>query len=265
MIHKTHKYIFLQTLLKNYIILIYTYIVIVMCYKLCIIYISMLFMSFQVLDIKNNCNTLTTEESDESSDAEETESDSNDDIENISNNEVSSDDSESESDNDSLNEDETMTDRLRIAVHRALGDAITKTDEEDVDVDQISDEEAKRLDKSLAAAFKILRVNRQVRNKKQAKTDQALTHFRVRVIDLLDIYLETCPSMAIIIDMIVPLFSLLEFCIKDPHQKPLEHRIRTCLKKLAVIKKFNDITNIDENLLTTVLKVIIRIKYKSFL
>ncbi|XP_014470444.1 PREDICTED: DNA polymerase V-like [Dinoponera quadriceps] len=209
-----------------------------------------------VLDIKNNYDALTVKESDTCSDTEE-ETDC-DDIENdVSNSEVSSEVSESESDGEIFNGDETLTDRLRIAVHRALGDAATKTDEEDIDVDQMNDDEAKKLDKSLAAAFKILRVNRQIRNKKQEKTDQALTHFRVRVIDLLDIYLDTCPSMAIIVDMIVPLFSLLEFCIKDPHQKPLEHRVRSCLKKLATVKKFNDITHIDDNLLTTVLKVLI--------
>ncbi|EFN85221.1 Myb-binding protein 1A [Harpegnathos saltator] len=217
---------------------------------------SAIYQILAVLDIRNNDNALTIEESDESSGTEENESD-DDDIENASNSEVSSKDSESGSDNEILDEDETLTDRLRIAVHRALGDAATKTDEEDIDVDQINDDEAKRLDKSLATAFKILRVNRQGRNKKQEKTDQALTHFRVRVIDLLDIYLETYPSMAIIVDIIVPLFSLLEFCIKDPHQKPLEHRIRACLRKLAAVKKFNDITNVDDNLLTTVLKVLI--------
>lgn len=224
------------------------------------------------MDIKNNDNTLTMTESDDNSDAEETESvtdsesktDSDiDDTESISNSEVSADDKESESDSEILDEDNTLTDRLRIAVQRALGNAVTRSDEEDIDVDQISDNEAKQLDKSLAAAFKILRVNRQGRNKKQTETDQALTHFRVRVIDLLDIYIETCPSMAIIVDMLVPLFSLLEFCIKDPHQKPLEHRIRACLKKLAAIKKFNDTTHVDDNLLTTVLKVIIWIKYKN--
>jgi DNA polymerase phi len=142
-----------------------------------------------------------------------------------------------------------------MAVSQALGDAGTQTDDEDIDVDQISEEEGKRLDASLAAAFKILRENRQTRSKKQGRTSQALTHFRVRVIDLLEIYLENYPSMAVTLDMIVPLFALLEFCIKDPHQKPLEHRVRACLKKLSLVKKFNDMTNVDNTLLTTILKV----------
>lgn len=162
-----------------------------------------------------------------------------------------------ESDDENVDGDETLTDRLRIAVRQALGDPATQTDDEDIDVDEMDDDEAKRLDESLATAFKILRENRQSRSKKQEKTSQTLTHFRIRVIDLLDIYLETCPSMAITLNIIVPLFALLEFCIKDPHQKPLEHRVRACLKKLSTIKRFNDTTGVDNSLLTTVLKVII--------
>lgn len=44
--------------------------------------------------------------------------------------------------------------------------------------------------------------------------------------DLVDIYVENDPSLALVLDTIPMLFSLLEFCIKDPHQKPLENRIR---------------------------------------
>ncbi|KAG5310642.1 DPO5 polymerase, partial [Acromyrmex insinuator] len=215
-----------------------------------------------VLDIKNTQKTLTTKQNDDDdSSGIESESDNEEDEEeeSVSNDEVLS-KSESESDsskNEDEDEDETMTDKLRIALHQALGDAAMKTDDEDIDVDEIDEEEGKRLDKSLAAAFKAFRENQQARSKKQGKTSQALMHFRARVIDLLQIYLETSPSMAITLDMIVPLFALLEFCIKDPHQESLAYRIRACLKKLSTVKKFKDTTNVDETLLTTVLKALI--------
>ncbi|KAL0130921.1 hypothetical protein PUN28_002485 [Cardiocondyla obscurior] len=218
-----------------------------------------------VLDIKNTKKTLTAQRNDEDSSGIESESedDENEDEEegeNVSGNEVLS-KSESESDGESENEDEdddeTVTDKLRLALREALGDAAMQTDDEDIDVDQIGVEEGKRLDESLAAAFKILRENRQARSKKQGKTSQALMHFRARVIDLLSIYLDICPSMAVTLDMIVPLFALLEFCIKDPHQEPLTHRIRACLKKLSTIKKFKDTTGVDDVLLTTILKALI--------
>lgn len=63
--------------------------------------------------------------------------------------------------------------------------------------------------------------------------------------------------MVIVLDMLLPLFTLLEYCIKDPYQKSLQDRVRSCLKKLSMIKKFRDTENIDEELLIVILKVII--------
>lgn len=166
--------------------------------------------------------------------------------------------SDSESEGGSGDEDETMTDRLRMAVRQALGSAASaQTDDEDMDVDQIDEEEGKRLNRSLGAAFKMLKLNRPDKSKRQEKSAQALTHFRVRVIDLLETYLESLPSMALALDMLVPLFTLLEFCIKDRHQKPLENRIRSCLKKYSNIKKFKSTEGVDNELLTVILKVLI--------
>lgn len=187
-----------------------------------------------------------------STDYDESDEENNDEI-------VTSSDSDSDSNEESTNEneDETITDRLRMAVSQALGDASVQIDNDDINVENIDEEEGKRLDESLAAAFRILRENRQLQSKKQEKSAQALTHFRIRVIDLLETYLECVPSMAIVLDMLLPLFTLLEFCIKDPHQKPLQDRVRSCLKTLSMIKKFKDIENVNEELLTIILKVII--------
>ena len=216
-----------------------------------------------ILDVKSGKNPLSTSKDGEESDSEE----SNDDDEEEENeNEEENNDEEingsieEESDSDvevSDVDDETVTDRVRMAVRQALGDATMQTDDEDVD--NIDEEQGKRLDESLAAAFRILKESRKSQTKKQEKSAQALTHFRIRVIDLLEIYLETSPSMALALDMLVPLFALLEFSIKDPHQKPLENRVRTCLKKLSSVKKFKSVEDVDEELLTTVLKVYFRI------
>lgn len=50
-------------------------------------------------------------------------------------------------------------------------------------------------------------------------------HF-ARVLDLVDIYLDNNPPLSLVLDTIPVLFKLLEFAIKDSHQKPLENRIR---------------------------------------
>ncbi|XP_017879918.1 myb-binding protein 1A-like protein [Ceratina calcarata] len=208
--------------------------------------------------VKNGLDDSDSEEEDdeENSSCSESNSDINDEDINESYETETSSDSDSDSNEESMNEDEdeTITDRLRMAVRQALGDASAQTDDEDVDVDDINEEEGKRLDESLAAAFRILRENRQSRSKKQEKSAQALTHFRVRVIDLLETYLESSSSMAVVLDMILPLFALLEYCIKDPHQKPLLDRVRSCLKTLSAVKKFRDTNNVDEELLTVILR-----------
>ncbi|XP_031845505.1 MYB binding protein 1a [Nomia melanderi] len=220
----------------------------------------------EVLDVRNEKgplvmegeagggNSSDTESNDSSEDDSETEEESSNDE-----TQCLMDNNDSESNEESINEDEddTVTDRLRMAVRQALGEASVQTDDEDIDVDEINEEEGKRLNESLSAAFRILRENRQSRSKKQEKSAQALTHFRIRVMDLLETYLECGPSMAIVLDMILPLFALLEYCIKDPHQKPLQDRLRSCLKKLAAVKRFKDTKDVDEDLLIVILKVLV--------
>ena len=178
-----------------------------------------------VLDVTNEKGPLVTrngydnEEEEISSDVasnSDSEEDDKSDEENTNDEMETSSDNDSDSNEESMNEneDETLTDRLRMAVSQALGDVSVQMDDDDINVDNIGEEEGKRLDESLAAAFRILRENRQSRSKKQEKSAQALTHFRIRVIDLLETYLECAPSMAIVLDMLLPLFTLLEYCIK---------------------------------------------------
>ncbi|PBC32395.1 Myb-bindingA [Apis cerana cerana] len=182
-------------------------------------------------DNENDEISSDMESSFNSTDYDESDEENNDEI-------VTSSDSDSDSNEESTNEneDETITDRLRMAVSQALGDASVQIDNDDINVENIDEEEGKRLDESLAAAFRILRENRQLQSKKQEKSAQALTHFRIRVIDLLETYLECVPSMAI---------------------KPLQDRVRSCLKTLSMIKKFKDIENVNEELLTIILKALI--------
>lgn len=214
---------------------------------------------------KNNDVKMKEEDSDLEADSEnnskvdeeeeEKKGEGDNDLEDDENSDDEDDDDNNDID-DEDDEDETVTDRLRLAVSQALGDVAAQSDDE-MDVDKIDEEEGKRLDASLAAAFKILRESRRTQLKKQSKSSETLTHFRIRVIDLLEAYLDSCPPMALALDMVVPLFMLLEFCIKEPHQKPLENKVKGCLKKLAGLKKFKDTENVDNELLTTLMKVLI--------
>lgn len=190
-----------------------------------------------VLDPKNETNPLSdpTEESD----------DDDNDSSNGENEEESS-----ESEDEEEDEEETVNDKLRMAVREALGANGYQTDEESVDLDDIDEEHGKKLDEALAQAFKQFKPNLGKKSKKQSKQDEALTHFRTRALDLIEIYLDSEPSMLLCLEIMVTLLSLLEFCIRDDHQKPLQDRVRSCLKKLTSLKKFSTTDDVNEAVLS---------------
>lgn len=74
--------------------------------------------------------------------------------------------------------------------------------------------------------------------------------------DSVDIYLDNDPYLCLIMDTIPTLFALLEYCIKDNQQRPLEIRVRSALKKISQIKKVNNTDTVDEELISTVFKVL---------
>lgn len=188
-----------------------------------------------VLDPKNETNPLADYEED---DGEEEES--------------SGDEEESDDDDD---ENETVNDKLRMAVREALGANGYQTDEESVDIDDIDEEQGEKLDAALAHAFKQFKPNLGKKTtKKQTKEDEALTHFRVRTLDLIEIYLDAAPSMLPCLEIMITLLSLLEFCVRDDHQKPLQDRVRACLKKLTTLKKFTTTDDVTETVLEDLMK-----------
>ncbi|KAF5294318.1 hypothetical protein FQR65_LT10771 [Abscondita terminalis] len=177
-----------------------------------------------VLDPKNEINPLEDEDDEDSSSEDEVE------------------------DDDDLVEDETVNDKLRMAVQAALGNNGYHTDEESVDLDDMDEDDAERLDQALSNAFKQFKPNRG-KSKKQTKKDEALTHFRIRALDLIEIYLDSEPSLLSCLEMVPPLLQILEFTIRDDHQKPLLMRIRHCLRKLTGVKKFDSLDGVTEEVL----------------
>lgn len=119
--------------------------------------------------------------------------------------------------------------------------------QESVDIDDMDEEEGKRLNKALSEAFRMLKGSKtNKRSKKQLNDDRILMHFRIRAIDLLEIYLKsehvgTEASLSTYIDIMLVLFSLLEFCIRDLHQKPLENRVRYGILKCHTSHNKNQI------------------------
>lgn len=198
-----------------------------------------------VIDPKNEDNPLSkhNDNSDEESSEDENESEQ----------EKESEEDDEEEDEDEDIGDESVNDKLRMALHTVLSNNGYQTDEESVDLDQLSDTEGEKLDAALADVFKQFRPNHG-RHKKQSKDQETLTHFRIRVLDLIEIYLDSVPSMILTLEIMLPLLQAVEFSIRDEYQKPLHDRLKSCLKKLSLLKKFSDTEGVDEIVLGNLLK-----------
>ncbi|KAF4530902.1 hypothetical protein B566_EDAN017817 [Ephemera danica] len=202
----------------------------------------------QVVDCSCEGNPLSVrsesaQEGDASSDEDE------DQGENSETEEESEEGEEEDEEEDGMEED-TVSDRVRAAVRDALGEAAEVTDTESVDVDDITEEQGQKLDQALSQAFSVLRKGGNSKGnltKKQSRDIKDLVHFRVRVMDLIDAYMHSEQSLYLVCSMIPPLFHALEACLKDATQKPLEARLRACLRKLSSVKKFANLDGIVDS------------------
>ncbi|KZS17796.1 Myb-binding protein 1A [Daphnia magna] len=143
---------------------------------------------------------------------------------------------------DGMDEEETITDKLRMKIHEALGDSAALTDTESVDIDDLSDGQMESLDKALGSAFQEFRKARPVRKNvnKLPKEGTALMHFRLRCLDLIEVLTDKELSISLSAAAMMPLLSLLEVTVKEPLQKPLMDRTRSVLRKLTNIRRFSD-------------------------
>ncbi|XP_063236209.1 myb-binding protein 1A [Bacillus rossius redtenbacheri] len=160
--------------------------------------------------------------------------------------------SDSEQDND-----EPANAKLQMAVREALGAAGTVTDTESVDLDNLDEEEGNRLNEALSKAFRQFRQFRRPGKgskaaRKQTRRDRALTHFRIRALDLLEMYIAAGPGLEACLRFVPPLFRLLEFSIQDEHQRPLEARVRSCVAKLARLRRWAPSPGVTESQLAAV-------------
>ncbi|XP_060533995.1 uncharacterized protein LOC132706596 [Cylas formicarius] len=146
----------------------------------------------------------------------------------------------------------TSNEKLRMALHQALSEG-KQSDDESVDLDEITDEQGEKLDQALANVFKQFKPNHG-RRKKQTKDEESLTHFRVRVLDLVEIYLESNPPMLLTLQIMLPLLQAVEFSIRNNHQTPLKDRLNAVLKKLVGLKKFSNTEGVTGQILLDLLK-----------
>lgn len=201
-------------------------------------------------------------DSDGSSEEENEEEDDEDDDENLT-----------EEDGDDADGEVAASDQLRSAVSQALGSVAPETDSESIDLNDMDDEEVERLDAALSDAFKTMRTNkaagagasgRNGENKKKTKLERAtnttVMHFRIRVLDLIEIYLKTSPALAITLNILTEMIPMYEQCVGNKDQQALVNRLQRVLRMLLNLREFTAIDDVSEIKLYELFQSIINVK-----
>ena len=145
-----------------------------------------------------------------------------------------------ESDDDGSDEDDNDIDEeIKKKVSNALGDHVAADDSEsDLDMDDIPDEDLNRLDEKLVDAFKALGGRKDKRAKKKAELQRvANMHFKLRALELIDIYLNHSPNPELIPSCVTSLVRALDSSIRAGASKePLVKRLQITIGKICTLK-----------------------------
>ncbi|XP_058117348.1 myb-binding protein 1A [Anopheles ziemanni] len=141
-------------------------------------------------------------------------------------------------------EEETISDKMRLAVQQALGRANPETDTESVDLDEMDEEQGRKLDAALSEAFRAFRQAKSSNKKKgptkvEQQIDTVLTHFRMRVFDLIDAYLKHEPDMIICLELMLYVFEMLPIAMREGSKYgAILNRYKQIFNTLVRIKEF---------------------------
>lgn len=193
-----------------------------------------------MLDIRTKDNPLTAGDSDVEELSDEESEIGEEEEQNENGIEESEDDVSSIEEEEDGDPDETVTDTVRLAVQKALQEDMEADGGSDIDVDLISPEEGKKLNEALGNAFKLLLEHRNLNKKKKSKSvkmaDKALLHFRMRVLDLVEIYLRNNPQMEICLEILVFFYDLMPFAVG---QQQFYQRFEKVFAQLSQLKTFS--------------------------
>merc|ERR1719234_548297 len=156
---------------------------------------------------KENEGSEDSSSDDEDDDEDGSEDEEADDEEADKENEGSEDSSSDDDDEDDL--EDGLADAVQVPedLKKKLGDALGKhkeesdaeEDEDELDMDDIPDEDMRELDKKLAEAFKAIGGRKdRLTKKKEAMAALAEMHFKLRVLDLVELYLTNKPQPSLL-------------------------------------------------------------------
>lgn len=126
----------------------------------------------------------------------------------------------------------------------------------------MDDEEAERLDNAISTAFKSMGIKFGGNKKTKAErvTQTSVMHFRIRVLDLLEIYLKAKPSLAIALEILLELISMSELSRDNKDLAPLSCRLNRVLKTLFALREFSNTDEVTEQNLVDLLNSLLNRK-----
>merc|ERR1719431_1720187 len=169
-------------------------------------------------------------------------SDDEDDEEENANEKESSEDDDTDSEEEE--DDKEVDQELASKLSGALGDHAADS-ESDIDMDEVPDEEMAKLDEKLAGAFKALGGRKDGLGKKKAAISSlANMHFKLRVLELVELYLNHSPKPALIATIVPVLIESLDKAIRSESSlEPLVKRLMSVLSKAVKTKVEGDVSS----------------------
>ncbi|KAF8934912.1 DNA-directed DNA polymerase [Dissophora ornata] len=168
-------------------------------------------------------------EADAHSQSDEDEEDEDEDEEDSDEEEDSEDMEVDEEEDDNALVDEEFRKKLAAALNVKDGD----DDEDESEEELLDDDQMMAFDEKLNEIFK----QKKLAKAQQKDAKQTLIHFKNKVLDLLELYIKKQSSNELVLDLIVPLLSLV--LIPSASNKPVHDKISALLRnKLAKIKDY---------------------------
>lgn len=182
---------------------------------------------------------------DEESDEADTEDDDDKSDEEDDEDEDDDDDDDDEDDEEDEDEDDEATNlaRIREGVRQALlSNENDDIDSSSIDWNDVGEEEGERLNQALERAFHIRKPkgakgkNAKRQTKSERITDTALLHLRIRVLDLVELFIGAQPQLDIILNALLSIQKVYRISSADSKLQPLAEASKKTLRKLLVQK-----------------------------
>merc|ERR1719458_1924603 len=200
-----------------------------------------------MLSLLNVIRKKSQADADEDEEEEEDDEDGSEDEEDDNEADEENGGSEAEDSSSDDDDDDDLEEGLGDAVEvpedlkKKLGDALGKhkeesdgEEEEEDELDDIPEEDMRELDKKLAEAFKAIGGRKdRLTKKKEAMAALAEMHFKLRVLDLVELYLTNKPQPGLLCQVVPALFDALDKAVRAEANSVLVSRLVAVMGKVA--------------------------------